>query len=81
MNQKPKEQKTNKMAIIGFILGLISIVFSWIGIIPILGIIFSSIGISQTKKKGEKGKVLAIIGLTLSIIYFIVYLIQHGHLS
>ena len=73
-------QGLNKMALVGFGLGLASIFLSWIGIIPILGIIFSSIGISQTRKRNEEGKVLAIIGLILSIIYFVVYLYQYGHL-
>jgi len=79
--QKTKKiQKMNALALTGFILGLASIFLSWIGIIPILAIIFSAIGIDQTKKKKEKGKELAIIGLILGIIYTIVYLYQHGHL-
>jgi hypothetical protein len=50
---------------------LIIILITLLGIIPALGIIFSSIGIFKTGKKKKKGKVLAIIGLVLSTIIFI----------
>lgn len=50
---------------------LIIILITLLGIIPALGIIFSSIGIFKTGKKKKRGKVLAIIGLVLSTIIFI----------
>jgi hypothetical protein len=62
----------------GFILGMISftstIIFIILGIIPALGIIFSSIGIFKTGKEKKRGKVLAIIGLVLSTIIFIYFI-------
>ena len=51
--------KTNTMAILGLIFAF---VFS-----P-LGIVFSAIGLSQTKERGERGRGLAIAGLVLSIV-------------
>ena len=50
---------------------LIIILITLLGIIPALGIIFSSIGIFKTGKRKKKGRVLAIIGLVLSTIIFI----------
>jgi hypothetical protein len=64
---------TNSMAIAGFVLSFL---------IPILGLIFSWIALSQIKKSGEKGKGLATAGLIISIIpialailFFVVFLI------
>lgn len=65
------------MAIAGMVCGIVAIVLSFIpcigilSIIPaILGIIFSIIGLVQSKKTGE-GKGMAIAGLVLSILAII----------
>ena len=79
--QKESSQvKKNKFAVIGFILGIISIFFSSIGIIPILALIFSVIGFYQIDKGKGEGKTMAAIGLILGIIYTIVYLYTYGHI-
>lgn len=60
----------NAFALVGFVLGLLSIGLYWVlGIIPVLAIIFSIIGLIGAKKMGQKGKGLAITGLILGIIY------------
>lgn len=75
-NEKQKQKKKiNLLAIIGFILGLLSI-FLGFGIIPLLAIIFSAIGLKWKDKR-----ILAIIGLVLGIVYFTVNLYQYGHLD
>lgn len=56
----PAPQRTNVMAILGLVFAF---VFS-----P-LGIVFSAIGLGQTRKRGEGGRGLAIAGLVLSIIF------------
>ena len=56
-------QKTNTMSILGLIFAFI---FS-----P-LGLIFSIVGLSQTKRRGEGGRGLAIAGLIISIISLII---------
>jgi peptidyl-prolyl cis-trans isomerase B (cyclophilin B) len=61
----PGPQKTNTMAILGLIFAF---VFS-----P-LGIVFSAIGLSQIKKRREGGRGLAIAGLILSIVFFLITL-------
>jgi hypothetical protein len=40
-----------------------------------LGIVFSAIGLSQTKKRGEGGRGLAIAGLILSIVFLLIGLL------
>lgn len=53
------QNKTNIWCILG-------LVFAFL--FPILGLIFSIVGLSQVKKTGEKGKGLAITGIVLSIL-------------
>ena len=74
------KDKRNKLAIAGFILGIASIPFNFIGTIPILAIIFSAIGLYQAKERKENGVVLAIIGLILGAIYTLVYMRTYGHI-
>ncbi|NQV00092.1 MAG: DUF4190 domain-containing protein [Parcubacteria group bacterium] len=57
-------------------LGLLSIFLGFVGIIPLLAIIFSTIGLKWKDKR-----TLAIIGLVLGIIYFTSNLYQYGHLD
>lgn len=69
--------KTNGMAITGFVSGLISLMFGWLCCWPVmagLGIVFSSIAISQINRDSTKqtGKSLAVVGLVLSILGLLV---------
>lgn len=52
-----QEAKTNGWCIVGFICAFL---------IPLLGLIFSIIGLTQIRKSGEKGKGLAIAGIIVS---------------
>lgn len=45
------------------------------GILSVVGIIFSAIGLGQTSKKGKRGKGFAITGLVLSLLIFLIFLI------
>ena len=56
-------QRTNTMAILGLVFAF---VFS-----P-LGIVFSAMGLSQTRKRGEGGRGLAVTGLVLSIVFTLI---------
>jgi Domain of unknown function (DUF4190) len=62
----PAPQRTNVMAILGLVFAF---VFS-----P-LGIVFSALGLSQTKKRGEGGRGLAVTGLILSIVFTLIGLL------
>ena len=65
-----ENKKYNGMCITGFIMGLISAGFYWlIPFLPLLAIIFSSIGLSKTKVENTKGKGLAVTGLVLGILF------------
>ncbi|RSX55121.1 peptidyl-prolyl cis-trans isomerase [Bifidobacterium dolichotidis] len=62
----PQSLKYNGMAIAGFILSFL---------VPILGVIFSAIGLSRIKKNPAKGKGLAIAGLIISIALIVLHVI------
>lgn len=73
-SQIPTSRKTNGFAVAGFVLGLVSIVLTWcfcFPITPILGIVFSSMALSQIAKSGDDGKGIAVAGLIISIICII----------
>ncbi|MBI2035278.1 MAG: DUF4190 domain-containing protein [Candidatus Liptonbacteria bacterium] len=73
------KEKKNPFAIWGFIIGVVS-VFLGMGLPPIAAIILSVIGINKTKEP-KTGKWMAVTGLVLGILYFIVYLYNFGYLS
>lgn len=74
-NSVSNAEKGKTQAIIGLILGLVSIVAWYIPLIgfpiTIIGIIFSAIGMKSQTNKGK-----AIAGLTLSIIFLVVTIIN-----
>ncbi|CAO1653378.1 DUF4190 domain-containing protein [Salinibacterium sp. SWN248] len=55
------------------VLSIISLVTSVLGL-SLVGIILGHISLSQIKKTGEQGNVLAIIGLILGYLGFVVFL-------
>ena len=68
----------NSLSIAGFILGIISCFLNFWGIVGIVAVVLSAIGLSQIYKAQEKGKVLAILGIilaTINIIYAVCILI------
>lgn len=66
---QPESQGANVFAILGFIFAFF---------IPLLGVIFSAIGISKANKMGGKQKGLAITGLILSIIFIVAVIIVYS---
>lgn len=79
----PTQQAPNKpgngLGVTGFVLGVIGLVLSFIPLIGvvawplvILGIIFSSVGISKAVKKNASGKGLSIAGVVVSIIGLVI---------
>jgi len=73
------EKINNKAALTGFILGLVSILFAWIGIIPLCAIIFSVVGACTFKPETQKNKWQAIVGLVLGILGMLSNMSIHGH--
>ncbi len=58
--------KTNVLSVVGLISAFI---------LPLIGLVLSIIGLSQTKKRNEKGKGLAVAGIIISILNGIVQFI------
>lgn len=50
---------TNTMAVLG-------LVFAFL--LPVLGIVFSAVGLSQTRRRGQDGRGLAVAGLAVSVV-------------
>ena len=73
------KKKNNPMALTGFIVGLVSMVLFVIGILPILTIVFSSIGLGTFKPVVQKNKWMAGVGLTLGIVSTLMYMREYGH--
>ncbi len=64
-------RKNNGMATTGFVLGLISVFLYMIGLIPILAIVFSAVGLGTFKPNIHKNKWMAELGWQLGIVYTI----------
>lgn len=75
INNSSNADKGNTQAMIGFVLGLVSIIAWFIPLIgfpvTVIGIIFSGLGMKSHTNKGK-----AVAGLVLSIIFLIVTLIN-----
>jgi hypothetical protein len=63
------QQESNGFAVAGFILSLL----------PLLGLIFSILGLSRSGKVGGKGRGLSIAGIVLSLVLGVVYSIGIAH--
>lgn len=62
-------------------MGLVSIFFAWIGIIPLAGLIISIIGLVKYKKGLHKGLWMGIVGLILNLLYLLVNAYNNGHIG
>ena len=60
------EQKTNTLAIVALILGIL---------IPIAGIVVGHISLGQIKKTGENGRGLALTGTILGYVFSVLWII------
>lgn len=78
--QVAPERRYNVLAMIGFILGIAAVFLYFLGIIPLLGILFSIIGVGTFDEKTQKGMWMAWWGLGLSAVYTLVYLNHYGYL-
>lgn len=70
-NQLENSNNYNGLSIAGFVLGIISCFLNFFGIIGIVAVVLSSIGLSQISRDYQKGKALAIIGIVLGTINII----------
>jgi hypothetical protein len=67
----PLNDPGSGQALAGMILGIAGLFLSFFGLVPLLGLIFSIIGMRSTTRKGMAiaGLVLSIIGLIFAIIF------------
>lgn len=81
-----KVKEVEKGGVLGFILGILSIVFCWI---PIVGVILGVLGLIFSIKQNKKspnwmsisGLVLSIIGIVINVLLWIVSMIMWSALS
>lgn len=73
--------KNNNWARVGLAIGILSIFFAFIGLVPLSGLVINTIGIIKSRNLNKKGLWQAIAGLTLSIIFTIVYLQKYGYIN
>ncbi len=71
----------NGMCVTGFVLGIVGFVLNDIGIFPILGVVFSAIGIGTFKLERQKHRWMGIVGLILGMLGTLLYLRHYGYLG
>ena len=79
-NISVQDNKTNSLAVAGFATSLVSLIINLWGIIGLLALILSIVGLVQVGNKNEKGKGLAIAGIIIgafSIVYAAVIIISY----
>ncbi|MBO5328061.1 MAG: hypothetical protein J6B04_02675 [Clostridia bacterium] len=69
------QKSTSVAAVVGFIMSLVSLFISFYCIIPVLGVVFSGIGMSATSYGKKKGRGIAVAGLVISIISLVLNII------
>jgi hypothetical protein len=72
--------KYNPMALTGFVMGLVSLPLSFIGIIAIAGLIFSVIGLVTFDRNSQKSAWMPAAGLALNLMGILATLSAYGHL-
>lgn len=70
----------NKWCQAGFGFGIASIFFYELGLIPLVGIIISLIGLVKLEKEKEKGLWMGVVGLVLNGIYMLMNMHANGHI-
>ena len=76
------DQKTSKIAITAFVMGILSLILGWIPILGwifiILSIVFGIIGLKKTKNNKLKGRWMAITGLSIGSTITVLIIILFG---
>lgn len=69
-----QQAETNGKSIAALVLGILSLLIPWVGIIlGIIGIILARLSLNEIKENNQNGKGMAIAGLTTSIICLSIY--------
>ena len=73
-HKAPSSARYDGFAIAGFVLGLVAFLLTGyeLPIVPLLAVIFSSIGLSRTARAKRKGRTIAVLGLVLGLLFLVV---------
>jgi hypothetical protein len=74
------EDRGNGYAIAGLILGIAAVFFYTMGLVPILAVVLSSIGLYKVKACYRMGRSPAWIGLLLGLISTVMYMFAYGNI-
>lgn len=77
--QASQGTRYNTFAIVGFVIGILSLLINFFGLVGIAAVIVSVVGLKQVQENNEKGKGLAIAGLVIgifSVIYGVISLLS-----
>jgi hypothetical protein len=72
-----ENQQHNKLAVTGFCLGVLSVLYYELAVIPILGIAISAIALETFEPEKHKSRWMAGCGLGLSIICMVLAITAH----
>ena len=75
------ELTNNRMALVGFCLGLVSILLFNLGVLPWAAIVCSAIGLGTFKADTQKNKWMAGVGLVLGILFMLVNAEMNGYIA
>ena len=65
----------------GFWMGLASIFLSFIGLIPLIGLVLSIVGLVKFNKEKHSGLWMGITGLILNLLYLLLNAYNNGHIG
>lgn len=68
--------KTNGLAVAGFVTGLSSLLINFMGLVGLVALILSAVGLTKTGPGKDKGRGMAVAGLILGIISVIYGIFQ-----
>ena len=77
----PNALTNNRMALVGFCLGLASILLFDLGLVPLAAIVCSAIGLGTFKADTQKHRWMAGVGLALGILFMLVNAEMNGHIA
>lgn len=80
VEQSVVELKYNPCGLVGFSLGVASMVLFGIGIIPLSGLVASIAGVATFDSQRHKQPWMGWVGIGLGILYTLMYMKEYGHL-
>lgn len=66
------ETRVNTYAVAGFVTACVGLFANLLGVVPLISLILSVIGLRQIKETGEGGRTLAICGIIISVLGLII---------